>query len=1007
VDSSRLRAILERCYRALEEGSEPDLTHLCAGDAELQSRVASLLARERGVLDACKEIAPRRSVMPPASRIGEFTVLELLGVGGMSHVYRARQEPLDREVALKVLRDDLVATEIGRLRFQREASITAALDHPNIVPVYAAGQDGENVYLAMKLLRGQPLDRLPLPLPVDQVAAIGVQVANALQAAHEIGVVHRDVKPANVMLEHDVAYVLDFGLSSFMHSVGALTRPDSTPGTLIYLAPELVRRRHGGLDPRVDVYGLGATLYELLAGRPPFEGGNPVQVLHRILHHDPAPLALPRRGRDLATIVMRAMDKSPQRRFQSGGEMAEELQRFRAGLPIRSRRLHWPGRAWRLALRHRAVSVLALVAVLLIAVLVTVLQLQANDRQLRLATESEAARRALAAGDLPSAEQHLGRAAAVTDAPELASMRADVDCERRLQTLIVVLQGPEAHHDARGLARLAAELAACRSDLLQTARADAARAISSRLADANPLAHRALCTTTLAAWPRTAAALQAWSRGEDPVAAVQPMAASRDEPYDHLFAALAMRMSHRPETAIEHELRAASARGIAADAIRYSTAVALEAQGRYRAASDLLGQLAESPVYAVTAACDLARLEAHSGRPEAALRHLSEARAAVAPTPHFADLLVLSELDVLLEVGRGDEFWQRWHAAIPTHGHLATLWLRGGYAAAVEPARAEEAREHFERGLACQPDPARRAALDVALLQLDWMISPAVADLEPLPDDEVSSPERQRLRALAGRAEQLVASVPRSGVHAKVAAEALLVAAQAHRAIGDRAKGWALLERTCREHGDVAGLARFAYQVGYRVAQVLLSEPGFRDGDDESNGPLAAAAARGMLRGSLVLERSGKGGGERDIDDRIRREALVGTCLCALFLAEPSVALPAALALQGDEQVAPPVLELAERAIGAGGLDLAHLLAGDAARTDSRLVAAMTDARLAMEQQLGCRAMTAAAVQAALAKWRAQPRLVATVTRQEPQWLEFWRRVEEIERRVATTARPR
>ncbi|MCA8951780.1 MAG: serine/threonine protein kinase, partial [Planctomycetes bacterium] len=581
---TRVRALLEACYEAIAAGDEPDLERLCADAPELRGTVERLLQREREfVAESRRPPEPAGDGPGLPQRIAEFTILDALGSGGMSRVYRARQEPFGREVALKVLRDEFVASGTGRLRFQREATITAALDHPHIVPVYAAGEADGHVYLAMKLLRGQSLERQPLPLPPADVARIGEQIASALAAAHEIGVVHRDVKPANIVLENDSAVVVDFGLSSFAHGAGTVTRPDSTPGTLIYLAPELVARRSRGLDPRVDVYGLGATLYEALAGHPPIPDGSPIRVLHAILHQEPAPLHLRGRLRDLETIVLRALDKSPQRRFQTAGEMAEELARHRAGLPIRSRPIAWHQRVWRLCRRHPTTALLSSVAAALLLTVALLLWLGARERERRFQRSLSGLATAIAEGDLARATRDLTAAGAACGArPELEALAGELADERRLQVLIALLQGPTAHKDRRALARLGGELGATAA--ARSPRADAALAIASRLVVDDPVSHRPLARATQLALPRTTAAMQAWSRGADVAVALAALPTTAATAVDHLFAALVLRIAHRGPAHVEAELRRAELRGPTADAVRYSLAVALEAQQAHRGA---------------------------------------------------------------------------------------------------------------------------------------------------------------------------------------------------------------------------------------------------------------------------------------------------------------------------------------------------------------------------------------------------------------------------------------
>ena len=443
----RLPALVERCYAAICDGEEPDVDAICADAPELTERVRRLLERERQLLLACGEVAapmPRWNRRMP-ERIGEFTLIEPIGVGGMSDVFRARQEPLGREVAVKVLRGERDASATARMRFMREASITSSLEHPRIVPVYAAGEHEGRVYLAMKLLRGRSLDRQHTPMPPRQVAQIGCEVASALAAAHEIGVVHRDVKPANIVLEHGHAYVLDFGLAAFADRASVLTHSNATPGTLLYLAPEVAARNSPGLDPRADVYGLGATLYEVLAGRAPFETDNPVRTLQQILHEPPPPLHLRGRDRDLETIVMRALEKSPQRRFQTAEALRAELQRFVDGEPIETRSTGMLRRFARRCAARPLVSTLTALVLVLGTALVTRVVLQQRADRLELEQRAATLRSDIDAGELAGLDVRLDALASLPDGEPLRQeLQRRRDAEHDLQLCVLALGDPLA-----------------------------------------------------------------------------------------------------------------------------------------------------------------------------------------------------------------------------------------------------------------------------------------------------------------------------------------------------------------------------------------------------------------------------------------------------------------------------------------------------------------------------------------------------------------------------------
>ena len=273
--------------------------------------------------------APTEPVLPHR-RFGGYELVRELGRGGMGVVWEARHVALDRLVALKLLeaRGDQTEAE----RFLREARALDRLQHPAIVSIHDAGRVDGVAYLAMRLIRGETLrarvQRLG-PLDPRDAARLCARLADALAAAHREGIVHRDVKPQNVLLEPDGHPVLtDFGLARLQGS-RTLTATDAVLGTPAYMAPEQVE---GRVDPRADLYGLGATLYEALCGSPPFHGG-PVAVINAVLHHRPEPPSARRPGipAALEAVCLRCLEKDPARRFQRAEELGAALQAIVAG----------------------------------------------------------------------------------------------------------------------------------------------------------------------------------------------------------------------------------------------------------------------------------------------------------------------------------------------------------------------------------------------------------------------------------------------------------------------------------------------------------------------------------------------------------------------------------------------------------------------------------------------------------------------------------------------------
>lgn len=259
-------------------------------------------------------------------QIGPYKILSLVGEGGMGRVYKAHDERLNRDVAIKLLPGEFSANPERRQRFEQEAKAVAALNHPGIVSVYDVG-DG---WMVTELVEGENLRHGPFT--VKQTIDLGAQIADALAAAHEAGIAHRDLKPENVLLTHDGrTKILDFGLAKSLGSdetggvadnISTITNPGSPLGTPGYMAPEQVRGQH--TDQRSDIFSLGVMLYEMLASKPPFEAPSAVEVMHAIVHQEPPPLpdSVPA---GLRRIVARCLEKKPALRFQSARDLAFAL----------------------------------------------------------------------------------------------------------------------------------------------------------------------------------------------------------------------------------------------------------------------------------------------------------------------------------------------------------------------------------------------------------------------------------------------------------------------------------------------------------------------------------------------------------------------------------------------------------------------------------------------------------------------------------------------------------
>ncbi len=315
-----------------------------------------------------------------------YDITGILGEGGMGRVYQAVDRTLGRLVALKFLRSDDARVI---LRFQEEAQAQASVEHPAVCRVYEVGEVEGRPFIAMQLIRGRSLKECGDELTRDQKVHVLAQVARALHAAHALGVIHRDVKPANIMVEAGEAglqpYILDFGIACQVENPG-VTVTGTLLGTPAFMAPEQVRSGRGRIDRRVDVYGLGATLYALLSGQEPFRGSTRMATLLEVLDKEPEPLRShdPQIPKDLETIVARCLEKEPQKRYASARDLADDLERYLAGDPIEARPVGPIGRALRVARKHlvlTSVVTVATVVVLTLLGVVVVTRVDAGRRQ--------------------------------------------------------------------------------------------------------------------------------------------------------------------------------------------------------------------------------------------------------------------------------------------------------------------------------------------------------------------------------------------------------------------------------------------------------------------------------------------------------------------------------------------------------------------------------------------------------------------------------------------------
>ena len=370
----RLEGALTECLAAVESGRAAELCGVLARHREFATDMAEFLAIGReleGVAGPLRSLTTesrrsqdetvlphegRASSSPPAVQtFGEYELKEVLGGGGMGVVYRAWHRRLDRFVAVKMIRSGQFASAADVRRFQEEAKNVAQLDHPQIVPVYECGEHQGHHYFTMKLMESGSLRQQieQGPVPSRRAAEWLRAVARAVQAAHQAGIIHRDLKPANIVLDDQgQAHVTDFGLAKWVNGDHSLTATGAIVGTILYMAPE---QADGKATIATDVYGLGAILYALLTGRPPFQSETALDTLEQIRHQEPVPPRLinPKVDRALELICLKCLEKEPGRRYASAAAMAEDLDCYLNGEPLRhARSSSWSDILWRPVVYH-------------------------------------------------------------------------------------------------------------------------------------------------------------------------------------------------------------------------------------------------------------------------------------------------------------------------------------------------------------------------------------------------------------------------------------------------------------------------------------------------------------------------------------------------------------------------------------------------------------------------------------------------------------------------------
>jgi len=386
-DDLTLDLIYGECRGRTQQGNPPDLAELVQRFPHLRERlerqmeIASWFAHTNVSEARADEEDSSSEAEGTAIRFGDYELCEEIARGGMGVIYRAQHRKLKRTVALKMIRPERLMRAADVRRFKNETRIIARLEHPNIIPILNVGQVDGVHFFTMRMVRGRDLEsrRAEYLGDVRRAARLLWAVAAAIHHAHQHGVLHRDLKPSNVLVDDSgMPYVVDFGLARHVSEASGLTGSDEFLGTPAYAAPEQLREDSEPLTVAADIYGLGAILYVLITGQPPFSGRNSFEIWSQVRESEPQrPRTL--NGRvdpDLEAICLKALEKNPAARYPSAAALADDLERYLAREPVAARPVGWWQRRWRWLRKHPARAAIGLAGSAAALGLLTVIALQ-------------------------------------------------------------------------------------------------------------------------------------------------------------------------------------------------------------------------------------------------------------------------------------------------------------------------------------------------------------------------------------------------------------------------------------------------------------------------------------------------------------------------------------------------------------------------------------------------------------------------------------------------------